>query len=261
MAEYQSMAEHKATKAAAQSAPVAVSEPAAVVVPTPTETPVIPAVAETTPEPAVTTEPAVETPESHRDTAAEKRIAKLTKDRESARREAEDAKTKTAYLLGLLDAKPPQVATSDVPVIDPNLLVAEQVKALMALEKEKERKAAAAEKASAAITSARVKHPDLESLEQETHINLPDALLAEIQASDCLDELYYHLISHPDEAHALGSMPHSQAVKTLGRLEERLSSAPAKPAPKTPALPPPPLSPLKTNTAPSTAKVHKYTSY
>ena len=255
MGEYQSNTEYKASKAAAAAPPAApvVEPPAEVTIPVP-ETATAPAPVETVPAPEG------EVVAEHRDTAAEKRIAKLVRDREQARTKAAEAEAKAAYLQGILDAsKPPEAAAP--PAVDPNLPVAEQVQRLLAIEKEKANRETLERRANEALAKARAAHPDLEDLEREVHIDLPNAVLAEIQASDQLDELYYHLMSHPEEARALGAMRHAQAIKTIGRLEERLAKPVPNPVVKAPAPPPPPLNPVKTNAAPATAKVHKYTSY
>lgn len=256
------MAEHKAAKAAAKVAAAEIKEVLAEAAPAVAETVTETAPVETKPvetevEAPTTaeTEKVVDPPakvEEHRSKGAEKRINELVKAREEARAEA-------AYLRGILEGKgikpetqEPQVA---YPTLDPNKPVAPQIEAIIE-RREKDREVARKMK------EAYTKYPDLKDLEAEVErIEYPDITLDAIKDSDLTGDIYHHLMANPDEARELAKMPPAKAIKEIGRMEERLS-AKTKAAPAKVTLnPPPPLQSVKSNTALSTVKVHKYTSY
>lgn len=83
---------------------------------------------------------------------------------------------------------------------------------------------------------ARDSLPDFDrTVQRVAHVSVPQAALDAIAESDLRPQLMYHLGKNPDTANALSRMTPVQAVKEIGRLEARLSAAPAQRTTQAPA--------------------------
>ena len=89
---------------------------------------------------------------------------------------------------------------------------------------------------------ARETLPDFDrTVQRIAHITVPQAALDAIAESDLRPQLMYHLGKNPATAASLSQMTPVQAVKFVGSLEARLSTAPAQRSTQAPA----PLTSLK----------------
>jgi len=87
------------------------------------------------------------------------------------------------------------------------------------------------------------KVPDYnQAMQAIQYVNVPPVALEAIAESDLRPQILYHLGKNPEKAFALSRMTPKEAVKEIGRLEERLSAVPAA---RTSTQAPPPPSALK----------------
>jgi len=98
------------------------------------------------------------------------------------------------------------------------------------------------------VEKATAEMPDFEEVISSSEVPMTEPMQQAIMESDVGPKLAYYLANNPDEARDIARMSPIGAIRTLGRIEERLS----KPAEKKPTNAPAPLTPLG-----STAKVSK----
>lgn len=114
--------------------------------------------------------------------------------------------------------------------------------------------AAAAQQARLADTMRRgaEKHADFQAAVSDPTVpslaQTNSAAYEAVMDSDHAADLAYHLAKHPDEVLAMRSMTPMQAIKTIARLEARITAAPAK-APEPPPKPPSTVKGAKATTA------------
>lgn len=87
------------------------------------------------------------------------------------------------------------------------------------------------------IAAATAEMPDFEEVLASSDVPMTPPMQQAIMESDIGPKLAYYLANHPDEAEQIASMSPIGAIRTLGRIEERLASA--KPEVKTTNAPPP----------------------
>lgn len=87
------------------------------------------------------------------------------------------------------------------------------------------------------IAAATAEMPDFEEVLASSDVPMTPPMQQAIMESDIGPKLAYYLANNPDEAEKIASMSPIGAIRTLGRIEERLANA--KPAVKTTDAPPP----------------------
>jgi hypothetical protein len=87
------------------------------------------------------------------------------------------------------------------------------------------------------MAAATVEMPDFEEVLASSDVPMTAPMQQAIMESDVGPKLAYYLANHPDEAEQIAQMSPIGAIRTLGRIEERLASA--KPTVKTTNTPPP----------------------
>ena len=87
------------------------------------------------------------------------------------------------------------------------------------------------------IAAATAEMPDFEEVLASSDVPMTPPMQQAIMESDIGPKLAYYLANNPDEAEKIASMSPIGAIRTLGRIEERLSNS--KPAVKTTDAPPP----------------------
>jgi hypothetical protein len=87
------------------------------------------------------------------------------------------------------------------------------------------------------IAAATVEMPDFEEVLASSDVPMTPPMQQAIMESDIGPKLAYYLANNPDEAEKIAGMSPIGAIRTLGRIEERLASA--KPEVKTTNAPPP----------------------
>jgi len=194
---------------------------------------------------------ATEEPEAkpHRDRAAEKRIAKLTMERERLKGQLEAMRHQAmqggeVQPMHAMDPGAPNPANypegeRDVDFKVDLKLYQRDVKARQDQIKSK-------------VMEAKAKHPDIDDLISDdlernqsgirTSNPTVERLLTE---SDNFAEVWHHLLANPDEAIRIASLDPVATAREFGRIEARLSAPKPAPAAKKAALPPP-LAPVKT---------------
>lgn len=98
------------------------------------------------------------------------------------------------------------------------------------------------------VEKATAEMPDFEEVISSSEVPMTEPMQQAIMESDAGPKLAYYLANNPDEAREIARMSPIGAIRTLGRIEERLS----KPVEKKPTNTPAPLTPLG-----SSAKVSK----
>lgn len=83
------------------------------------------------------------------------------------------------------------------------------------------------------VSKATAEMPDFEDVVASSEVPMTDAMQQAIMESENGPKLAYYLANNPDEARQIASMNPLGAIRTLGRIEERLSSKtpPSKPIP------------------------------
>jgi hypothetical protein len=79
--------------------------------------------------------------------------------------------------------------------------------------------------------------PDFEEVLASSDVPMTPPMQQAIMESDIGPKLAYYLANNPDEAEKIAAMSPIGAIRTLGRIEERLATA--KPAVQTTNAPPP----------------------
>lgn len=87
------------------------------------------------------------------------------------------------------------------------------------------------------IAAATAEMPDFEEVLASSDVPMTPPMQQAIMESDIGPKLAYYLANHPDEAEQIAGMSPIGAIRTLGRIEERLASV--KPEVKTTNAPPP----------------------
>ena len=87
------------------------------------------------------------------------------------------------------------------------------------------------------IAAATAEMPDFEEVLASSDVPMTPPMQQAIMESDIGPKLAYYLANNPDEAEKIAGMSPIGAIRTLGRIEERLATA--KPAVKTTDAPPP----------------------
>ena len=87
------------------------------------------------------------------------------------------------------------------------------------------------------IAAATVEMPDFEEVLASSDVPMTPPMQQAIMESDIGPKLAYYLANNPDEAEKIAGMSPIGAIRTLGRIEERLATA--KPAVQTTNAPPP----------------------
>jgi hypothetical protein len=87
------------------------------------------------------------------------------------------------------------------------------------------------------IAAATVEMPDFEEVLASSDVTMTPPMQQAIMESDIGPKLAYYLANNPDEAEQIAGMSPIGAIRTLGRIEERLATA--KPEVKTTNAPPP----------------------
>jgi hypothetical protein len=87
------------------------------------------------------------------------------------------------------------------------------------------------------IAAATAEMPDFEEVLASSDVPMTTPMQQAIMESDIGPKLAYYLANNPDEAEKIAGMSPIGAIRTLGRIEERLATA--KPAVKTTDAPPP----------------------
>lgn len=87
------------------------------------------------------------------------------------------------------------------------------------------------------IAAATAEMPDFEEVLASSDVPMTPPMQQAIMESDVGTKLAYYLATHPDEAEHIAGMSPIGAIRTLGRIEERLANA--KPEVKTTNAPPP----------------------
>lgn len=98
------------------------------------------------------------------------------------------------------------------------------------------------------VEKATAEMPDFEEVIASSEVPMTEPMQQAIMESDVGPKLAYYLANNPDEARDIARMSPIGAIRTLGRIEERLS----KPAEKKPTSAPAPLTPIS-----GSAKVSK----
>ncbi|MCI4436723.1 MAG: hypothetical protein JHC33_07960 [Ignisphaera sp.] len=200
-------------------------------------------------------------PEDHRDRAAEKRIAKLIKEREQLKGklslyEQQQAPTyETSPEPLIIDSNLPNPANypdgeADLDYrLDVREYQREQVKKDQTFKEQ--------------IQSAFVKYPDLQGLIEADEAKTNPTMAQLIKESPVAVDLFHFLMANPDVSNKIAAMSPAQSAKEIGkievRLEEKVKVTTPAPVKKTP--PPPPINPVKSSTSVAPSKQIKYTVY
>lgn len=192
----------------------------------------------------------------------EKRIAKLVKEREEAAKEA-------AYLRGLLAGqghedvtyKQPS-ATSDDSAPNPDDFE-DELDYKLAIREHNKEKSAREKIFNDKMKAAYEKYDDLQDLVDEDAVKTNQTMLAIVKESDIAGDLFYYLMSNPDEANTIAKMGPIQTSKALLRIEDKLEAAIKAPVKKDIKVSkaPAPITPVKTNSAKSAQYTSKYEKY
>jgi hypothetical protein len=185
-------------------------------------------------------------PEAQKTDAVQKRIDKITRQREDKAREAEywkqEALKRNAPVVEA--PKPVAVVVDDGPKEEDFATAAEYVKAVAAhavktdrearqkADEEAARNAAEAalsEKIRTDLQTFRASHPDFDDLMEEAQFNTSNFLDREIRESEVGGPaLLYHFAKNPEDANRIAKLTDPRAVaKEVAKIEVRLSSAPA----------------------------------
>ncbi len=90
------------------------------------------------------------------------------------------------------------------------------------------------------LVQATAEMPDFEDVLSSSDVPMTEPMQQLIMESEVGPKLAYYLATHPEEAQKIVGMPPIRMVAALGRIEERLESAPVK----KPTSAPPPLKPV-----------------
>ena len=104
-----------------------------------------------------------------------------------------------------------------------------------------------AESWSKRITQATAEMPDFEDVIASSQVPMTESMRIAIMESDIGPKVAYYLASNPDEALKIADMSPIAAIRTIGRIEEKLSAPPAQTISKAPP-------PIKTVTPSSSVK-------
>jgi hypothetical protein len=88
------------------------------------------------------------------------------------------------------------------------------------------------------VAKATADMPDFEDVIASSDVPMTEVMQQSIMESDIGPKVAYYLASHPEEATKIAQMPPIRAVAALGRLEERLETAKAKPTQAPPPVQP-----------------------
>lgn len=200
--------------------------------------------------------------EGHRSKAAEKRIAKLVKEREQLKGQ-----------LALYQSQPQtqQPEYSPVQAYDPNfpspdnypegendidyrLDVREYQRAEIKKATEFQEK----------LKDSYNKYPDLPELIEADQSKTNATMVQLIKDSNVATDLFYYLMANPDISNKIAAMSPTASAREMGKIEMRLEEKVAVTKPTTPAkkLLPPPITPVKsTKAAVTSLKQSKYSVY
>lgn len=115
-----------------------------------------------------------------------------------------------------------------------------------AVEREQYSRQQAVEAFNSRVATATAELPDFEEVIADSNIPMPVHIEQAIYDSDVGPHLAYYLATHPDEAIAISKQHPISAVRSLGRIEEKISNGSFKKAQKSEA--PAPISPAGTKT-------------
>jgi len=210
-------------------------------------------------EPVVDSEP---TKEDHRDRAAEKRIAKLIKEREQLKgklslyeQQNQSPTTEAQFEPVAIDTNVPNPANyaegaDDLDYrLDLREYQREQIKKDQTFKEQ--------------IQTAFVKYPDLPGLIEADEAKTNPTMAQLIKESPVAVDLFHFLMSNPEMSNKIAAMSPAQSAREIGKIEAKLEdkakvTAPA-PTKKTP--PPAPISPIKSSTSVAPSNKLKFTVY
>ena len=172
----------------------------------------------------------------------QKRIDELTRKRREAEREA-------AYWRGVAEAKaaaksePPKPATDD---LDPNdfdsdadylravaAKAKEEIKKELEEERKRERELATQTRLTSLYSKGRKEHPDFDDVALNPSLPVTQHMF-DAAMGDNLPDLLYYLGKNPAEASRIASLPPTQQIKEIGKIESGLTKK------AVPGAPPPP---------------------
>lgn len=122
----------------------------------------------------------------------------------------------------------------------------QEVQRRNAVEREQYSRQQAVEAFNTRVATATAELPDFDEVIADSNIPMPVHIEQAIYDSDVGPHLAYYLATHPDEAIAISKQHPISAVRSLGRIEEKISNGSLKKAQKSEA--PAPISPAGTKT-------------
>jgi len=200
--------------------------------------------------------------DDHRDRAAEKRIAKLIKEREQLKgklslyeQQHQSTPEASQELPLIIDTDVPNPANyvNGVDDLDYRLDLREyqreQVKKDQSFKEQ--------------IQSAFVKYPDLQGLIEADEAKTNPTMAALIKESPVAVDLFHFLMSNPDVSNKIAAMSPAQSAREIGKLEAKLEDKVkvTTPTPKKVTPPPAPINPVKSSTSVAPSNKLKYTVY
>jgi len=203
------------------------------------------------------TEEAESEPAKHRSKAAEKRIAKLIKEREQLK----------GQLALLNNTKPVEIPTYNE--TDPNLPNPanypdgeNDLDYRLDVREYQRNEAKKTETFRTKLQEAMTTYPDLPDLIEADEAKTNATMISIIKDSSLSVELFYFLMSNPDISNKIAKLSPAMSAKELGKIEAKLeakATTPTKTVPVKKPLPPP-ISPVKA-TKTTVVKQTKYTEY
>ena len=192
------------------------------------------------------------------DRAAEKRIAKLVKEREQLRGQLQAFQSQPQQVTQQI-----QQAYIDPEAPDPAQYPEGENDIDFKLDRREYQRTTQAKEAAAQakVREAYEKYPDLVELVEADQSKTNPTMLKLIKESDITGDLFHHLMANPDESNRIAALGPIATAKEIGKLELKLQTP--KPAPTKKVIPalPEPIKPVKTVTGSGPSKASKYVLY